>query len=258
MEYAKEIESLNSKLKEANTTVENENKNRIRMQESLKKAFMRGVCALNFEAMNAINPSSNSMDPFMEMMNTAQEQPKAEEVIPSNFAQATFDSAINSAANQIDQPIIEPKIESKDHLWKPAPILAKDFSNPNPATMPSAMMKLDGRSALLLEARKENEQAISAMGEQEIRCERIDTNNVEEENNAEGVESRTVFSSKQMVSVPPAATTCVPTSAGEGKVIRVNKYGKSYADSINSSEAKQPKPKQREEKKKTIGKNTKK
>ncbi len=26
------------------------------MQENLKKAFMRGVCALNFEAMNILNP----------------------------------------------------------------------------------------------------------------------------------------------------------------------------------------------------------
>ena len=29
------------------------------MQENLKKAFMRGVCALNFEAMNILNPYEN-------------------------------------------------------------------------------------------------------------------------------------------------------------------------------------------------------
>lgn len=28
------------------------------MQEGLKKAFMRGVCALNFEAMNILTPQS--------------------------------------------------------------------------------------------------------------------------------------------------------------------------------------------------------
>jgi hypothetical protein len=27
------------------------------MQENLKKAFMRGVCALNFEAMHILNPN---------------------------------------------------------------------------------------------------------------------------------------------------------------------------------------------------------
>jgi hypothetical protein len=34
-----------------------ENKNKLMMQENLKKAFMRGVCALNFEAMNILNPN---------------------------------------------------------------------------------------------------------------------------------------------------------------------------------------------------------
>ena len=34
-----------------------ENKNKHAMQENLKKAFMRGVCALNFEAMNILNPN---------------------------------------------------------------------------------------------------------------------------------------------------------------------------------------------------------
>ncbi len=34
-----------------------ENKNKQAMQENLKKAFMRGVCALNFEAMNILNPN---------------------------------------------------------------------------------------------------------------------------------------------------------------------------------------------------------
>jgi hypothetical protein len=29
---------------------------RAHMQEGLKKAFMRGVCALNFEAMNILTP----------------------------------------------------------------------------------------------------------------------------------------------------------------------------------------------------------
>lgn len=32
------------------------NHERANMQEGLKKAFMRGVCALNFEAMNILTP----------------------------------------------------------------------------------------------------------------------------------------------------------------------------------------------------------
>lgn len=31
------------------------------MSENLKKAFMRGVCALNFEAMNILNPNESQM-----------------------------------------------------------------------------------------------------------------------------------------------------------------------------------------------------
>jgi centrosomal protein POC5 len=30
------------------------------MQENLQKAFMRGVCALNFEAMNILNPNDTA------------------------------------------------------------------------------------------------------------------------------------------------------------------------------------------------------
>ena len=56
-QYNKEIESLRDKLNEAQTIVDQENRNKQSMQENLKKAFMRGVCALNFEAMNILNPA---------------------------------------------------------------------------------------------------------------------------------------------------------------------------------------------------------
>ena len=54
--YNKEIEQLRDRLGEAETIVCRENKNKESMQQNLKKAFMRGVCALNFEAMNILNP----------------------------------------------------------------------------------------------------------------------------------------------------------------------------------------------------------
>lgn len=37
------------------------------MQEQLKKAFMRGVCALNFEAMHILNPNDQQMHIEREM-----------------------------------------------------------------------------------------------------------------------------------------------------------------------------------------------
>jgi hypothetical protein len=60
IEYGKEIQGLRNQLAESNKIVEEETRNRQIMQDNLKKAFMRGVCALNFEAMNVLNPNSTS------------------------------------------------------------------------------------------------------------------------------------------------------------------------------------------------------
>jgi len=54
--YIKEIETLRAKLEDANSNIASNNNERSHMQEGLKKAFMRGVCALNFEAMNILTP----------------------------------------------------------------------------------------------------------------------------------------------------------------------------------------------------------
>ena len=51
---------MREKLEEANRYVEGEKKNKMMMQENLNKAFMRGVCALNFEAMSILNPNDIS------------------------------------------------------------------------------------------------------------------------------------------------------------------------------------------------------
>ena len=48
------------------------------MQDNLKKAFMRGVCALNFEAMNILHPSDAAGQIEKEMerqMNQAMSHP---------------------------------------------------------------------------------------------------------------------------------------------------------------------------------------
>lgn len=55
-QYIKEIESLRQRLEDANSQIAANNHERAHMQEGLKKAFMRGVCALNFEAMNILTP----------------------------------------------------------------------------------------------------------------------------------------------------------------------------------------------------------
>lgn len=45
---------LRSRLEDANAQIAMNNNEKAHMQESLKKAFMRGVCALNFEAMGIL------------------------------------------------------------------------------------------------------------------------------------------------------------------------------------------------------------
>ena len=52
---------LRRKLEEANKSVERNNLQKVNMQENLKKAFMRGVCALNFEAMNILDPNGDDL-----------------------------------------------------------------------------------------------------------------------------------------------------------------------------------------------------
>ena len=49
---------LRRRLDDAQTQVNQGDKMKSVMQENLKKAFMRSVCALNFEAMNILDPNA--------------------------------------------------------------------------------------------------------------------------------------------------------------------------------------------------------
>jgi len=55
--YQKEIETLREQLNDAQRQQAIMNRNKHFMQENLKKAFMRSVCALNFEAMSILDPA---------------------------------------------------------------------------------------------------------------------------------------------------------------------------------------------------------
>jgi len=52
--YGKEINDLRSKLNEANSAIEKHKISKDALQENLKKALMRGVVAMNLEAMNVL------------------------------------------------------------------------------------------------------------------------------------------------------------------------------------------------------------
>lgn len=59
-QYQKEIETLRSRLQEAERSQLTMNRNKHIMQENLKKVFMRSVCALNFEAMSILDPAEQT------------------------------------------------------------------------------------------------------------------------------------------------------------------------------------------------------
>jgi len=56
MKYQKEISTLQTKLSEALAELHQVNQNKKEMQNQLKRAFMRGLCAMNLEAMDVLNP----------------------------------------------------------------------------------------------------------------------------------------------------------------------------------------------------------
>lgn len=56
--YGKEISDLKAKLAEANASIEKYKENKIYLQENLKRALMRGVVAMNLEAMNILEPET--------------------------------------------------------------------------------------------------------------------------------------------------------------------------------------------------------
>lgn len=56
-QYSKEIDTLRKQLNESRDAVEAYERTKIMMQENLKKAFMKGVCTMNMEAMSILNPS---------------------------------------------------------------------------------------------------------------------------------------------------------------------------------------------------------
>lgn len=59
-QYTKEIDTLRRQLTEARHTIDAYERTKNMQQESLKKAFMKGVCAMNMEAMSILNPSEQS------------------------------------------------------------------------------------------------------------------------------------------------------------------------------------------------------
>ena len=59
--YQKEIQLLRERLTDSTARIEDYERNKSQLQDNLKKAFMKGVCAMNFEAMSVLNTQGVEM-----------------------------------------------------------------------------------------------------------------------------------------------------------------------------------------------------
>jgi centrosomal protein POC5 len=116
MYYNKEMELLQARLEETTAALNRELSAKVDMQEGLKKAFMRGVCALNFEAMNVLNP----------------QQLQYVDISAFDIGATGLPDLTSLEATQVSSPVEEEVLEdiqnlipaeSKDSKWKPAPVV---------------------------------------------------------------------------------------------------------------------------------------
>ncbi|CAD8197894.1 unnamed protein product [Paramecium pentaurelia] len=139
--FQKEQQLLEQKLQEATFQLDEANKIKLSMQENLKRAFMRGVCALNFEAMNVLNGSSQQMEldslatnllmnPFQQSSTQQQQQSTIHQ--PQQFNQLNDTLNLNESKDHWQRQHSPPKniiyhqqnrLETNDHRWKDAPIV---------------------------------------------------------------------------------------------------------------------------------------
>ena len=121
MHYNKEIEMLRARLADAERKIATEEEEKVSIQENLKKAFMRGVCAMNFEAMNILNPSLVENGTSVKIKTPTKEIPEFTEKNES------FEYKERIPLDEISAVLPS---DSKEMKWKAAPIFGR------PATAP--------------------------------------------------------------------------------------------------------------------------
>lgn len=131
--YNKEIDMLTKRLDEALRNLDEAEKNKQDIQENLKKAFMRGVCALNFEAMSILKPGEQGADESLsdqmamtkQTENITQGNPNFNSLVlnpvDDNMSQSEDRSQSSPKKNIVFYQ--NPKLESKDMRWREAPVV---------------------------------------------------------------------------------------------------------------------------------------
>lgn len=88
--FNKEMSELRTQLAETQKNLQQVHVTKESMQDNLKKAFMRGVCALNFEAMNVIQGAGGSQSDSSSFISSAMTEPSRVE--PSRASQLASSS----------------------------------------------------------------------------------------------------------------------------------------------------------------------
>jgi centrosomal protein POC5 len=137
LQLNKEIQLLRDRLEETKDALAREHEAKVSIQENLKKAFMRGVCAMNFEAMNIFQSPSNLVDSSalaapLDMSSLAfsgagSPHKPEQQYVPSEATEETQETAITLDDIQNRIPA-----ESKDHRWKPAVVYGRPGTAPAP------------------------------------------------------------------------------------------------------------------------------
>lgn len=123
--YGKEISDLRAKLHDATHTVEKFKESKNAIQENLKKALMRGVVAMNLEAMNVLEDDPNNINIFDNLGTfggqSIQSIPGNMPSNLSNIPQKNTNNLQVNNQNNISQsiPILneERKVVVKDNNW---------------------------------------------------------------------------------------------------------------------------------------------
>lgn len=137
--YNKEIELLSNRLNEALRELDAAERNKIDMQDNLKKAFMRGVCALNFEAMSILKPGEQGFDENGSQPNVYDDSQMENTVRANpNFNSSVLNPVDDNRSHTEDREserdfhaspkknIVfyqNPRLESKDMRWREAPLV---------------------------------------------------------------------------------------------------------------------------------------
>ncbi|GFS12516.1 centrosomal protein POC5 [Elysia marginata] len=102
-DYEEKIKSLNMSIANLEQKVSFLQQERGQYAEQVRKAFMRGVCALNMETMSAFGPEENlDLDP-----STGHSQPRTVSTGPANYQEDSLDE-LNYSHNANNQPLSHP------------------------------------------------------------------------------------------------------------------------------------------------------